>query len=62
MQSLGLSQKSFSQLMRVLGYRSVQQEGRTTFAWRGVPAKRAAPRAAPQNHSPFAVLATMKKG
>jgi ATP-dependent RNA helicase SUPV3L1/SUV3 len=62
MQSLGLSQKSFSQLMRALGYRSVQQEDRTTFAWRGVPATRPAPRAAPQRHSPFAVLASMKKG
>lgn len=61
-QSLGLSQKSFSQLMRALGYRSVQQDGPTTFAWRGMPAKRAARRPAPQNHSPFAVLASMKKG
>lgn len=57
MQSLGLAPKSFSQLMRALGYRSRQEDdGRTTFTWRGMPAPRAARRAAPASHSPFAVF------
>jgi ATP-dependent RNA helicase SUPV3L1/SUV3 len=61
-QSLGLSQKSFVQLMRALGYRAAEAEGRTAFSWHGMPvAKRAGKRAAPA-HSPFAVLANLKKG
>jgi hypothetical protein len=48
--------------MRALGYRAAETDGRTTFSWRGMPvAKRAGKRTAPA-HSPFAVLANLKKG
>lgn len=63
LQSLGISPKSFGQLMRALGYRAAQTGGRTSFAWRGMPAPpRITRRASAPIHSPFAVLANLKKG
>jgi ATP-dependent RNA helicase SUPV3L1/SUV3 len=60
--SLGLSKKSFVQLMRALGYRAAD-DAHGSFAWRGLPKPRRTARAnAKPSHSPFAVLAHMKKG
>ncbi len=61
--SLGLGRKSFSELMRALGYRASSRSGVTSYAWRGPPPPpRNRKRQPSRKDSPFAVLATMKKG
>jgi ATP-dependent RNA helicase SUPV3L1/SUV3 len=63
LQSLGLSAASFRQLMRALGYRSEVHAGVTHFVWRGASVRpRSRRRPDDRTHSPFAVLAQLKKG
>jgi hypothetical protein len=63
LQSLGLSAASFRQLMRALGYRSEVHAGVIHFVWRGASVRpRSRRRPDDRTHSPFAVLAQLKKG
>jgi ATP-dependent RNA helicase SUPV3L1/SUV3 len=61
--SVGMRREGFARLMRALGYRLKSVEGRTAFEWRGprVEGQRPQARGAPE-HSPFAVLAGMRRG
>jgi ATP-dependent RNA helicase SUPV3L1/SUV3 len=61
--TVGMRREGFARLMRALGYRLKSVEGRTAFEWRGPrgEGQRAPVRAAPE-HSPFAVLAGMRRG
>jgi ATP-dependent RNA helicase SUPV3L1/SUV3 len=57
-----MRREGFARLMRALGYRLKSVEGRTAFEWRGPrgEGQRPTPRGAPE-HSPFAVLAGMRR-
>ncbi|MBA4094850.1 MAG: helicase, partial [Candidatus Accumulibacter sp.] len=61
--SVGMRREGFARLMRALGYRLKSVEGRAAFEWRGprTEAQRPAGRAATE-HSPFAILAGMRRG
>ena len=61
--SVGMSREGFARLMRALGYRLKSIDGQAAFEWRGP--RRERPRAVPNGsleHSPFAVLAGMRRG
>lgn len=61
--SVGMRREGFARLMRALGYRLKSVEGRTAFEWRGPrgEGQRPTPRGVPE-HSPFAILAGMRRG
>jgi ATP-dependent RNA helicase SUPV3L1/SUV3 len=61
--SVGMRREGFARLMRALGYRLKSVEGRTAFEWRGPRGEGPrAPARGPSEHSPFAVLAGMRRG
>ncbi|MFC3711724.1 helicase-related protein [Sphingoaurantiacus capsulatus] len=61
--SVGMRREGFARLMRALGYRLKSVEGRTAFEWRGPRSDGQRPAARPlSEHSPFAVLAGMRRG
>jgi len=61
--SVGMRREGFAKLMRALGYRPKLVDGQPAFEWRGPrgEGRRPAPRPNAQ-HSPFAVLAGMRRG
>ncbi len=61
--SVGMRREGFARLMRALGYRLKSVDGRAAFEWRGprTEAQRPPARATPE-HSPFAILAGMRRG
>lgn len=61
--SVGMRREGFAKLMRALGYRPKLVDGQAAFEWRGPrgEGRRPVPRG-PVEHSPFAILAGMRRG